>query len=337
MAAPIVDAHLDLAHNVLEGRDYTLEVSELRAREQADHQQCMVSLPELRRGGVAVAFATVFTGPDGWTDDDQPVYDSPPWDGARAQIALYRRWAREGRVRMVQTRGELDSHLELWSADGLPGLVLLMESADAIERPRDLAEWWAAGVRLVGPAWSRTRYAGGTHRPGGLTNMGRELVARMAELGMALDTSHLAEESFWEALEIGVHATLASHSNARAIVGTDRQLSDDMVRAIGERDGVIGLNLYNHFLHPGWSAGGRHPEVTLAHVRAHAQHIAGLVGWERVGIGSDLDGGLGLEETPAELETIADLRRLGEVAPVPGRAGLLGENWLGWLRRALPA
>lgn len=334
MAVPIVDAHLDLAHNVIGGRDYTLEVADIRAREDAAKEQCMVSLPELRHGGIAVAFATIFTGPDGWTDDDQPRYDNPPWEGARTQVAIYRLWRDQGRVRLIETRGDLDSHLEQWATDGQPGLVLLMESADGIEHPRDLPQWWAAGVRLIGPAWSRTRYAGGTHRPGGLTALGRELVERMAEAGFALDTSHLAEEAFWEALEIGAHATLASHSNARALVPTDRQLSDDMIRAIGEHDGVVGLNLYSKFLRDTWTPGDA---TTLADVRAHAEHIAGLIGWGRVGIGSDLDGGLGVEETPAELETIAELRRIGEVAPTEWGDAVLGENWLGWLRRALPA
>lgn len=337
MAAPLVDAHLDLADNVLRGRDYTLDVAEIRRRENATVEQCTVSLPELRRGGVAVAFATIYTGPDGWTDDDQPRYDSPPGDGARRQLAVYRGWRDEGLVRLIGTSSELDSHLEMWARDGMTGLVILMESADAIEHPRDLPQWWADGVRLIGPAWSRTRYAGGTHRPGGLTGLGRELVARMADQGVALDTSHLAEEAFWEALEIGAHATLASHSNARALVPTDRQLSDEMIRAVGERDGVIGLNLYNKFLNPDWTRRGDHPEVTLADVRAHAERIAGLIGWERVGIGSDLDGGLGLEETPAELDTIADLRVVGDVAPEEHRDGVLGGNWLRWLRRTLPA
>jgi len=337
MATPIVDAHLDLAHNVLAGRDYTLEVADIRRAEAAEQLQCMVSLPELRKGNVAVVFATVYTGPNSWSDDGQPVYNAPPWDGARSQLAVYRRWSEEGRVRLVTSRRQLDSHLELWAEDGLTGLVFLMESADAIAHPRDLPDWWADGIRLIGPAWSRTRYAGGTHRPGGLTELGRELVARMAEQGIALDTSHLAEEAFWQALEIGAHATLASHSNARAIVDTDRQLSDEMIGAIGDCDGVVGLNLYDEFLHPGWARNADRPQVTLDDVRRHAEHIAGLIGWDRVGIGSDLDGGLGLEETPTELGSIADLGRIGDVAPPEQRAGVLGENWLAWLRRTLPA
>jgi membrane dipeptidase len=151
---------------------------------------------------------------------------------------------------------------------------------------------------------------------------------------VALDTSHLAEESFWDAIAIGAHAVCASHSNARALVATDRQLSDAMISAVGERGGVVGLNLYNQFLHPGWSSNGERPHVALADVRRHAEHVAGLIGWERVGIGSDLDGGLGVSETPAELGSIADLSLLDGIAPPD--SGLLGENWLRWLRSALP-
>jgi membrane dipeptidase len=296
-----------------------------------------VTLPELRRGGVAVVFATLYVGPGSWAEDGSPVYDYNPSARAREQLAVYRRWEAEERIRVITTTRELDAHLELWETDRRPGFVVLMESADSIEHPADLPIWWADGVRVIGPAWSRTRYAGGTKRPFGLTELGRELVDRMAEQGVALDVSHLAEEAFWQALERDVHAICATHSNARAIVPTDRQLSDEMIRAVGDRDGVVGLNLYNEFLNAAWSREGEKPAVTLTDVRAHAEHIARLVGWERVGIGSDLDGGLGLEETPAELDTVADLQLLGDVAPEAKREGLLGANWLRWLRTTLPA
>lgn len=335
--SPIVDAHLDLAANVLGGRDLTLPLAEIRAREKRTDHQCTVTLPEMERGGVAVVFATLYVGPSSWAEDGEPVYDYSPAAKAREQLAIYRRWQDEGRLRLVTTTRELDAHLELWQGDSRPGFVILMESADPIETPADLPSWWRDGVRVIGPAWSRTRYAGGTKRPFGLTGIGRELVARMQEQGVALDTSHLAEEAFWQALEIGAHAVCATHSNARAIVPTDRQLSDEMVGAIGDRDGVVGLNLYNEFLHPGWSREGEKPPVTLADVRAHAERIAGLIGWEHVGIGSDLDGGLGLEETPAEVGSIADLHRVAEVAPEAARDGVRGGNWLRWLRGTLPA
>lgn len=336
MPAPVVDAHLDLAYNVLAGRDLTRSVAEIRAREQRTDHQCTVTLPELRRGSVAVVFGTLFVGPSSWDGDGAPVYDYAPWDRAREQLAIYLGWRDAGLVRLITSASELDAHLSLWEGDGVPGLVLLMESADPIERPADLPQWWDAGVRVIGPAWSRTRYAGGTHRPFGLTADGRELVARMAESRVALDMSHMAEEAFWQSLEIGAHAVLASHSNARAIVDTDRQLGDGMIQAVGARGGVVGLNLYNHFLHPGWSADGDKPPVTLADARRHLEHAAGLIGWGAVGIGSDLDGGLGREEIPAELDSIADLALVADLAPAEHRDGVLGGNWLRWLRATLP-
>jgi membrane dipeptidase len=222
-----------------------------------------------------------------------------------------------------------------------------------------LPSWWDAGVRLIGPAWSQTRYCGGTRRPGPLTAAGRELVTGIRELGFVLDVSHLAEQSFWDAMDVGPGRVIASHSNARALVPGGplidgaRQLSDDMIRTIGDLDGVIGLNLFNGFLTPEWEGAiiGRlisqvllpHPSetpentVTLDVVRAHASHIAGLIGWNRVGIGSDLDGGLGRDESPVELDTAADLVRVGDVAPADERTGVLGANWLRFLGEALPA
>jgi membrane dipeptidase len=215
-------------------------------------------------------------------------------------------------------------------------------------------------VRIIGPAWSGTRYCGGTRRPGGLTPLGRELVVAMREQGFVLDASHLAEESFWEAMELGPGKVIASHSNARelvpggAIITGDRQLSDEMIASIAERDGVIGINLFNGFLDPRWEAvimgrlvttvftglpqrDGGSSTVTLEAVRAHAEHIAGIAGWDKVGIGSDLDGGLGADETPRELDTAADLYRVGEVVPADARDGVLGGNWLRFLDDALPA
>ena len=139
-----------------------------------------------------------------------------------------------------------------------------------------------------------------------------------------------------------------------AIITGDRQLSDEMIQAIGSLDGVVGLNLFNGFLVPEWEAvifgkllpyviPGPPPVeaqmnfVTLDAVRAHAEHIADLIGWHRLGIGSDLDGGLGEDETPVELRSAADLHRIADVVPAEARAGVLGGNWLRFLAEALPA
>ena len=356
---PIVDAHLDMAGNVLIGRDHFVRASVVRKTDDKRRPKCMVTLRELEAGGVAIAFATLFTGTNRFDDDGVGIYKTPPEEDARRQLDVYLGWEADGHARIIRSRADLAGHLESWESDGLLGIVVLIEGGESIRSPDALPEWWDAGVRIIGPAWSGTRYCGGTRRPGPLTPMGRELIAGMRDLGFILDMSHMAEQSFWDAIDVGPGRTIASHSNVRELVPGDaimdgsRQLSDDQIRAIGDLDGVIGLNLFNGFLTPEYAAGiaGRlltglvYPgeqeqvenNVTLDVVRAHAEHIADLIGWQRVGIGSDLDGGLGRDETPVELDTAADLVRVGDVAPPEARAGVLGENWLRLLREALPA
>jgi membrane dipeptidase len=349
-AAPVVDGHLDLAENVtLFGRDLTQSVQAIRAAERRSDGQATVSLPELERAGVAVVVATVTAGflaadvgPD--FEPRSAIYSTPEEAEAQAlaQIALYRRWESEGRIRLLMSKSDLEHHLELWRADRLPGLVLLMEGADPIVQVSDLADWWSRGLRIVGLTYGDTRYgagvAGGSTqgKPGGLTRDGVALLTRMAELGFAWDVSHLTKQGIWDGLELGFPRVCASHANAHTLTPTTRHLTDAVLRAIGEREGVIGVVLYNGFLEPAWTTDRSIPVSVDVHVRRHVSHIADVAGWRSVGIGSDLDGGFGREEAPEEIETIADLRTVGSVAPAEFREGLLGGNWLEFLRAALP-
>jgi membrane dipeptidase len=347
---PIVDSHLDLAENVtLFGRDLTLGVAEIRTREKRTAKQATVSLPELERGGIAVAIATVTAGflAEDVGEDFEPrsaIYHTSEEAEAQAliQIALYESWEEQGRVRLLRSVDSLDRHLRLWQHDRKPGLVLLMEGADPIVHVRDLPEWWQRGVRMIGLTFGDTKYgtgvAGGAtaFKRGGLTSQGFELLGQMAELGFIWDISHLAEKGVWQGLELDFPRVCASHANARALIPTDRHLSDEVICAVAERGGVIGLILYNAFLEPGWK-GDRSVSVTLdEHLRRHADHIARLCGWRHLGIGSDLDGGFGLEESPSEIDTVADLHKVGSVEPAKARGAVLGTNWLDFLRSSLP-
>ena len=350
---PIVDGHLDLAENVtLFGFDLTASVSERRKQENRTTRQATVSLPELERGGIAVVCATVtagFLAEDvvGVSEDFLPrsaIYRTTEEAEAQAlkQIALYETWQHEGRVRLLKSAADLDDHLELWREDRKPGLVLLMEGADPIVHVDDLSKWWALGLRMIGVTYGDTTYGKGVGggsveiRWGGLTDAGFALLDRMAEMGFIWDVSHLAEEGVWQGLDRGFPRVCASHANARALLPTDRHLSDDVIRAISERAGVIGLVLYNGFLDERWR-NDKSVVVSLGdQLRRHAEHIASVGGWPCVGIGSDLDGGLGLEESPIEIETEADLVKVGDVVPPDAREGVLGGNWLAFLRRSLP-
>jgi membrane dipeptidase len=346
-----VDGHLDLAFNVTaHGRDLTRGVLAVRRKEKRTAQELLVSLPELRRGHVGLVVGTLFTlprdfvRPDGappLTDRQRALTYATPAEAERfalEQLAVYERWEEAGEIRILRSRADLDAHVLDWQGGGdTVGLVVSMENADPIVTPDDLPTWIERGVRLIGPAWQRTRYGGGTHAPGPLTDLGRNLVRAMMEHCVPLDVSHLAEESFWDALALDPDLVFASHSNARALTPTDRHLSDAMLRAIGERDGIVGLVLGSEFVKGGVARTDPKDTVTLDDVRAQAEHVAGLVGWERVAIGSDFDGGFGLQETPLGITRGADFAKLGAIAPAEARTGVLGGNWLRFLRRVLPA
>jgi membrane dipeptidase len=225
------------------------------------------------------------------------------------------------------------------------GLVMLMEGAEGVRGPGELDEWWEMGVRIIGPAWAGTRYCGGTREPGPLTKDGFALLEGMADVGFALDLSHMDEEAVLQALEVFPGTILASHSNAAALlkgVETNRHLSQRVIQGILERDGAIGIVPLNQFLVPGWRARDGREAASLKLVAAQIDHICQAAGDARhVGLGTDFDGGYGLQSVPAEVDTIADLRKIIPLLLEKGYtandvAAILGENWLDRLRRILP-
>ncbi|MEF2277584.1 membrane dipeptidase [Deinococcus sp. YIM 134068] len=326
----LIDGHLDLAYNAGLGRDLTLDLGALRAADPVAGQTATVTFGELRAAGTRVCFGTLFAlprtpgSPGGYTDHA----------GARgqalAQLDRYRRWEDGGLVRLLRTGREVEAHLA--GPEGALGVVLLMEGADPVRDADDLGFWVEAGVRVIGPAWGRTRYAGGTDAPGGLTDAGRDLVTAMRGLGVALDASHLDDAAFWEALDLGGRV-VATHANSRALVPGNRHLTDEMARAVAGRGGVIGLVFLSTFLRAGWEVG--QARVPRSEVAAHARHYAGLVGWEHVGLGTDLDGGFGREKVPEGVERYRDVLGVLDVLPAEHRVAVAGENWRRWLTRYL--
>ena len=345
----IVDAHQDIAWNKFAlDRDFFESVADKRQREGVapahGEGSATVGFSELIQGNVRIIFATLYVAqarPDrtAWGK----TYSSPQeaHDQAMEQVAYYVLLAADPRVTLITARADLERVLS--ANEPRVGLVILMEGADPIIQPSETRLWFEAGVRIVGPAWSQTRYSGGTRAPGGLTELGRELMPQLERVGMILDTSHMAEQSFFEALELFHGNVIASHSNCRVFVNTDtdRQLSDEMIRAIVSRDGVIGSVLYNRFLKADWDKAALKDAVTCADVVQHMQHICDIAGDAlHVGIGTDFDGGFGMESTPKEIDTVADLQELADaLAPKFGDAdiaNILGGNWIRILRRALP-
>jgi membrane dipeptidase len=356
----VVDAHQDLAYNALAfGRDSRRSALAIRSEEKdgpvaATNGSCMIGLPELLEGRVAVLFGTLFAMPPHRVLSSMDIIYRSPEEAHRqgmAQLDVYHRWADEGQqMALIGSRANLEAVLATWSGEASAdepdlrqvGIVPLMENADPIREPADLELWVERGLRIVGPAWAASRYAGGTGEPGPLTDLGRELLEVMADLGVGLDLSHMAERAALEALERFEGALLASHSNPQGVVPGDRQLSDTLIAGIAERDGVIGIVPYNGFLRRDWRRGDRKERVTLTDVVRAIDYVCQRVGdAEHVGLGSDFDGGFGGESVPAELDTVADLPKLatalGEHGFEPEHIrAIMGGNWLRWIRRLLP-
>lgn len=352
----IVDAHLDLAYNALRfGRDLRLPLADLRAREKKppNGDIATVTIPALLEGGVALVFGTLFVMPASnnthMPENRKMVYEDADqaYAAAGAQLDYYHRLADEDeRVRLVRDSAELEEVLNS-QQDGespLLGIVPLMEGADPVRDPQELEEWYERGVRIIGPAWDDTRYAGGAWRAGeGFTREGYALMEVMADLGFILDVTHLSEKAVYEALDRYEGPVIASHSNARALVPGQRQLDDRQIRTLAERDGVVGVVLFNRFLKAGYARTDPKESVTVADVVAHIDHICQLLGdAEHVGIGSDLDGGVGRDDIPAEMDSVADLRLIVPALAERGYgdeeiANIMGGNWLRRLRSVFGA
>jgi membrane dipeptidase len=322
----IIDAHLDLAYNVGRGRDVRMP-----AREQpiAENEIATVGFPDLRTGDVRLICATIFCNPK---TPKHAGYTSPQeaYDQAFVQLDRYDAWFAEGELK--RWAGEVEA---LHTPRAKIHATILLEGAEAIRTIEDAQWFYDRGVRIVGLSWQRTRYAGGTATPGPLTAEGKVLVKELDRLGIIHDASHLAEQSFWDLMQATGARVIASHSNCRAIVGSDpneRHLSDDMIRAIVGRDGVIGINFFDKFMLPAAEYGKR--RATLADVSAHMKRICDLAGSAKhVAIGTDMDGGLGREQIPVEIETAADMPRIAEKLSADGFSdedvkSICHGNWL---------
>lgn len=299
----------------------------------------MVTVPEMRRGGVALVFGSIFVM-SGVLDGTDHNFDPELGKRGKKQLDVYRQLEEDGHVRIIRTKHSLDDHLTKWQDDSVPGLLIAMEGAEPIESPDELDWWFDAGLRMASTAWGPSRYSGGyagsKGSPEGLTPLGRELVDAMASRSVVLDLCHSSPQLFWDGVECDHPHVVCTHTTSRELLGVERLPNADMFAALAARGGIIGLGLGNIFADKTWFRAGKGEDVRLGAFGALYAEIATHAGWDHLAIGSDLDGGIGVEESPVELDTIADIGRLGDVLPDEARAGVLGENWLSFLRTALP-
>ena len=223
----------------------------------------------------------------------------------------------------IKNRQALDAHILLWN-NGLPndkkpiGYILSLEGADSLVNIDYLHTAYNYGLRAVGPAhYGPGRYAHGTNANSKLNEQGKALIKEMDSLNMILDVTHLCDEAFWEALEIFNGTIWASHHNCRSLVNHNRQLSDDMIKALIEKKAVIGAAFDAWMIVPNWERGVSTPTNTncnLEKIINHIDHICSLAGnTNHIGIGTDLDGAFGKEQCPYDIDTIADLQKIPDL------------------------
>ena len=351
-----IDAHLDLSMNALEwNRDLTRPASEINAREigmtdKPDRGNAIVSLPDLRKGNIGLVVATQigrYVAPD----NPLPGWHSPAqaWAQTQGQLAWYQAMVEQGEMTQIRNLSELNAHLALWgnqenNTNKPVGFILSLEGADSIVHLDYLEKAYESGLRALGPAhYGPGRYAHGTDASAPLNEKGKELLRKMDELGIILDTTHLCDLAFWDALEIFQGPVWASHNNCRALVDHNRQFSDEMIKALVDRGAVIGGAMDAWMLSPGWERGKSTPkerEVTLNTVLDHMDHICQVAGnANHIGIGSDLDGAFGKEQAPYDLDSIADLSKVPDLLRQRGYSDqdvekVMHGNWLSFLKKA---
>lgn len=365
----IFDVHLDLSMNALEwNRDQRWSLERLRRweshlKDRADRGNNTVCFPEMRRGNIGLCVATqigrhspYFHRLPGWNSPEQA------WAQTQGQLCWYREMIDAGEMTQIRNRAELEAHLKLWlnappCDDGTPyvvesrkaptvrpiGFMLSLEGADSLVTLKHLERSYADGLRALGPAhYGPGVYAHGTDASGPLTPRGRDLLKEMDRLGIILDVTHLCDETFWEAIDLFKGPLWASHQNCRTLAPWNRQFADDQIKAVIERGGILGMAFDAIMMVPGWKHLRSKPsdyQLKIERICDHIDHICQLAGnAKHVGIGTDLDGGYGTEQTPMDLNSIADLQVLPGLLRARGYSaedieGIMWKNFVDFLRR----
>ena len=309
-----------------------------------------IDLPRAHEGGFAGGLFSIYVAADpqaappagpvlGETDGRPVTFPRPLELGyaqrtALAQMGLLFRLQRQsgGRLRVVRTLEELRASM----ADDALAAVIHFEGAEAIDPRLDALEvFYAAGLRSLGPVWSRRNDFGEgvpylfPHSPDtgpGLTDAGKALVRECRRLGILVDVSHLNEQGFWDIAAIGGGPLVATHSNAHALTPSPRNLTDRQLDAIKESGGIVGVNFYVGFLR----ADGRDdPDTPISRIVEHFTYLVERMGLDHVGFGADLDGA----RIPDEVRDVAGLPRVVEALRAAGYddaalTKLAHENWL---------
>jgi membrane dipeptidase len=292
-----------------------------------------LDLPKMRAGGLRGGIFSVFT-----PSDSPRVEQSVAAGYASAAAGRLLALARAGHVRIARARADLDRARD---DVGPPLAVLHLEGAEAIDPGLGALElWYSAGLRSIGPVWSRPNAFGegvpfvfpsSPDTGPGLTDAGHALIRRCGELGIMVDLSHLNERGFWDIAHAEVGPLVATHSAVHALCPASRNLTDAQLDAIGASDGLVGIVFACPFLR---ADGADDPDTPMELIATHVRYVADRIGVAHVALGSDFDGAT----IPAPLGDAAGIPRLLDVLAGAGFSAdeLEAIAWGNW-RRVLAA
>ncbi len=348
----IVDAQQNIAFNAQQlGRDFTRWAWHQREDDaDGDLPPATVSLRDNLLGRIAIVFGSIAV-----ISESSPALrnwqrfsyrtSADASELARWQMDHYKRLADDNdAIRLLRTQADLAAVLESWRpekeiGERTQGIVVALKGAEPIAEPLQFEEWYEYGARVVALAWGPTRYAAGG---GDITRLGYELLEVLADFNVLLDISGLSQRAAADAIDRYEGALLASHAGPRQFGGNPRALSDELIRRLSERDGIIGIMVYNPYLRKDWHPSDPKRRVTVSHWADAVDYVCQLTGTvAHVGLGSDIDGGYAYSSLPAEIDTSSDLWLLRRALLERGFAAedvsaILGGNMLKKLKEVLP-
>lgn len=296
----VLDSHCDTPTQIVRGRDLS-----------KDNENAHIDIPKLKRGGVDAAFFALYI--------PARLSENAAYECALRQYEAVKDVVQSNPCSVAFALTEAQAHEN--KANGLFSVFLGLENGSPIGHSLErLQEFYDKGVRYMTLCHSKDNQicdsCAGNRTWGGLSPFGREVVAEMNRLGMLIDVSHVADDTFYDVLECSTSPVVATHSCCRALADHPRNMTDDMIKALAAKGGVIQINFYPVFLQDDYELESQSSVIpSYTRIADHIDHVVELVGIDHVGIGSDFDG---IEVAPDGLEDVSkmpvlfdELRRRG--------------------------
>ena len=275
--AIVIDAHCDTALRLIRG-----ETTTICTESQSGH----IDIPRLAKGGVDAEFFAIFVNPS--ITGDEGV------NRVRRMIQLVKQMVEScpDKIGLATTAGEIRK----LTSEGKIAALLGLEGGHVIQGNIDiLKEFYGLGVRYMTLTWSNSNdfadSSDGEKKWNGLNPLGKRIVREMNRMGMIVDVSHVSDKTFWDVIEISTAPVIASHSSCRALRDIPRNMTDDMIKAVAKKGGVVCINFYPRFLaDTGKEGSAEEKNVPVSVLIDHIDHAIRVAGVDHVGLGSDFDG-----------------------------------------------